>query len=140
MPFPNQQNTCTFLCLSLDVLLSTFVLRMASVVPFPGMKPNCALLKSTNAHILLSNALSIIFMSCSSNFTSLYEPQFIASAFPLKIGPTTLAFHSSGIPFPTKTRWQSYSITNLPLQFCHLQQSSPLLFQRTPQPFPVSSY
>ena len=62
--------------------------------------------------ILLSNTLSIIFMPCSSNFTPLYKPQFITSPFPLKIGTTTLVFHSFGIPFPSKTRWQSCNITS----------------------------
>ena len=109
----------------------------ASVDPFPGMKPNCASSKSIKACILLSKTLSIIFMPCSSNFTPLYEPQFITSPFPLKIGTTTLVFHSSGIPFPSKLVGKG--VASLPLQFCHLQQSSPLLFQRAPQPFPVSS-
>ena len=84
----------------------------ASVVPFPGMKPNYASLKSTNARILLSNTLSIMFMPCSSYFPPLYEPQFITSPLPLKIGTTTLVFHLFGILFPSETRWQSCSITS----------------------------
>ena len=76
------------------------------------MKPNCASSKSTNARILHSNTLSIIFMPCSSNFTPLYEPQFITSPFPLKIDATMLVFHSSGIPFPSKTHCQSCNITS----------------------------
>ena len=80
-------------------LMSSPLCRVSSVVPFPGMKPSCASLKSTNARILYSNTLSIIFKPCFSNFTPLYEPQFITSSFPLKIGTTTLVFHSSGIFF-----------------------------------------
>ena len=74
------------------------------------MKPNCA--SSTNARILLSNTLSIIFMPCSCNFTLLYEPQFITSSFPLKIGTTTLVFHSSGIPFYPKLVGNSTTCNN----------------------------
>ena len=88
------------------------ILGPLEACPFRGMKPNCALSKSKNARIPLSNTRSIIFLPCSSSFTPLYESQFITSTFPLKIGTTALVFHSSGITFLSKTRWQSCSITS----------------------------
>ena len=52
-------------------------------------------------------------MPCNSNFTLLYKSHFVHYIFfSLKIGTTTLVFQSSGIPFSTKTRWQSCSITS----------------------------
>ena len=58
-------------------------MKIASVVLFPAIKPNCILSIFTIFLTLLSMTLSRTFMACSTNFIPLYEPHASASPFPL---------------------------------------------------------
>ena len=46
-------------------------IKRASVIPLPGIKPNCVSSSTTNALILFSNTLLMICIPCSNNFTLL---------------------------------------------------------------------
>ena len=103
-----------FLSFSLYSSCILLTIKRPSVVPLPGIKPNCISFTTTNALILFSNTLSTIFIPCTSNFTLFYALHFFTSPYPLYIGTITLVFQSSRIPFPLSTLRQSFITTSSP--------------------------
>ena len=70
--FPNLQKRCrAFFHLHPYFSCICRTVKIASVVPFPGINPNCIASILTFSLILLSNTRSITFIACSSNFIAL---------------------------------------------------------------------
>src|SRR6267154_1824143 len=93
---------------------------MASVVPFPGLNPNCI---SSNFTIPLTRAsitLSNTFKTYSSSFILLYELHSRAFPFPLYTFTIQLLFQSTGIS-PLLT-------TSLQISVTHFTPDSPAAF------------
>src|SRR5208282_5102249 len=73
-------------------------MNMASVVVLlPGLNPNCMSSRLTRFLIFLSITLSKTFITWSSSFIPLYEPQSRASPLPLYTLTIQLFFQSVGI-------------------------------------------
>src|SRR6267154_1935999 len=93
---------------------------MASVVPLPGLNPNCIssnfTIPLTRASITLSNA----FNTCSSNFIPLYELHSRAFPSPLYTFTIQLLFQSTSIS-PLLT-------TSLQISVSHFTPDSPAAF------------
>ena len=115
-------------------------MNIASTVPFPGINPNCNLIKSISVHIHFSSTLSTILMACSCSFTLLYDPQLITSSFPLKIGKSTFVFHSSLIPLTSNTCCHSSIITVTPISPLATIISRLTILQMVQLPFLISSF
>src|SRR6267154_1515391 len=92
---------------------------MESVVPFPGLNPNCIFSNFTNPLTRASITLSTTFNTCSSNFIALYELHSKAFPFPLYTFTIQLLFQSIGIS-PLLT-------TSLQISVPHFTPDSPPL-------------
>ena len=95
--FQIHKSIVQLLLLCLVFLLYLFKMKMASVVPLPGMEPKYMLSNDTWHFILFSNTLSSTLIGCSSNLIVLYELHTSGSHFTLYIGTRILFLQSSGI-------------------------------------------
>ena len=91
------------------------MINTGSVLPFPGLNPNCMLLTVISFLRLRSRIFSNIFIPCSNNLMSLKFPHSSESPFCLYMGTITLFFHSSGICSSSQTLFSISCIMSSPL-------------------------
>src|SRR6267154_5763733 len=93
---------------------------MASVVPFPGLNPNCIFSNFTIPLTRASITLFNTFNTCSSSFIPLHELHSKAFPFPLYTFTIQLLFQSAGI--------SQLLTTSLQISVTHPTPDSPAAF------------
>ena len=100
----------------LHIFCNYLQMKIAFVVPHPGIKPNCISSISTCYFINFSVTLSSFFRIWSVNFSPLQFPFFKASLFPFYQFTIVLCSHSARIT-PSPIIWFTGSVIMSTLAF-----------------------
>src|SRR6266516_4037939 len=111
-------------CLPRNFSWTWRTIKIASVVPLPGLKPNCISSIFTIFLIRVSKTLSNTFNTCSSSFIPLYELHSRAFPLPLHTFTIQLLFQSNGTT-PSLTTSLQISVTHFTPAAFNISTASP---------------